>query len=225
MALLLPQKNRNAFVLLLLIPFGCDLLLAGIGNLFDHIAVKTFANVLYGTTFALTAFWLLMPWLRKRSWIVTGILLLLLLGVVNCAVIFPKADLKDDELTRYLIFMSLGALIISLAVSITGWLCRKRFSFLKYTLWIITILAVETALLMTVLYFMEELDLDEVIIFWFAGSFGICSVILPYLLLSAITPFFARRMEAFVGAQSPVPPVSPKAQAPVPPQNEPPVLR
>jgi hypothetical protein len=207
LALLLPRKNRSASVIWILVPLVITLLFSKALGLFGTSLCDMLGMFLYGIAFALAAFWLLMPWLRRRFWIATFFLMTLLIWGVSAGSGLIGSDWEDGTMVAYAITMGVYAAIISLALTIAGRLSQKRFKFIRFMLALVLVITICVGGIFLVPFFQNPSGIMEVLL-GLAIAIGLMiGMILPYLLLSAIVGFYVRRLEEFIQPASEKPPV------------------
>ena len=214
LALLALPSNRNARAWWIWVPVAALALLGGgLGAAADALDNEAFGYSLRGAfaaPFGLAAVWLLGAGLA-RCWRVLGIVLTALSFATVSLLAFITNPLWEQvlELSFLVVFWLLSGVVFAGALSLTGWICRKRFSSVRvllrlpFCLWGMWFVA--GGLLGWVVTFVSGGGFD-----WtgFAAgsvvlalvSFG---VILPFLILSFACPFYRERLKDLLRLAAP----------------------
>lgn len=183
------------------------LLFSKVLGLFETSLCDLLGLFVYGTAFALAAFWLLMPWIRQRSWIATFFLMTLLLAAASSASGLICSDWETGAMTAYTITLTVWGAITSLSVTIAGRLAQKRFTFIRFTLAIVLVNVLCVGGIFLIPAIKNHSDILEVLLGWAVTMGLMIGLIVPSLLLSVIVGFFKRRLEEFIQPACEKPPV------------------
>jgi len=198
--LLLPKCNRFVGALWIVGPLAFSLALVsfiwaitGIGS---HVPEGLF-EILSAVPFGLGAVWLLSPFLKGRGRFVTflGVLVTMeLSSLLTCAVAQPRD--QDPSLGYVLIGGAVLALLLSLAINLAGWSCRRRYNRGRLALWLILWIMAGWLTVFVVMSRIERpgplLEMAKAFVIFCAVSFGL---VLPFLLLSFANGYYLERLK------------------------------
>ncbi len=196
--LLLLRKNRSpqawwVAALALALTLGLGVVGASITDSFAGVGVQTAIAVVFG----LAAAWLLSPYFDEQ------IRFLAFLGTVAAVEIWGilvslcrQEASTSDEWTRLLVSVALFGLVLSAALHLAGWSCRRRFAPVPFSLWLILWLGISWTLAFAGLCLvLGSGPFWQMAVAWtgaIALSFG---ALLPFLLLSFLNRFFRTRLQ------------------------------
>jgi hypothetical protein len=202
------KSNRHRQAWLILLPLGLVLLvwrmLAVLFSIPDE-AVESIGFFVESGVLGWTAVWLLGHWLgtRHRSLsflMIWGAMFAIDLGAFYC-------HFEDyREIAPLLIGFGLGSAVLPLAMLLSSFFCRGKYSPLRFSLWLLLWTAVITLVLMLVFFFVMMLnnqpnwDILGFILFmltlYSVFLTGLVYLInLPFMILAFKSPFFANRFE------------------------------
>ncbi len=225
LALLALPSNRNARAWWIWVPVAALALLGGglgaAADALDNEALGYSLHAAFATAFGLAAVWLLGAGLA-RCWRVLWIVLTALAFAAVSLLAFIANPLWEQalELSFLVVFWLLSGVVFAGALSLTGWICRKRFSSVRvlvrlpFCLWGMWLVA--GSLLAWVVAFVSGSHFD-----W--SEFAVGSVVLalvsfaavlPFLILSFACPFYRQRLKSLL--RLPPPEAAPAAASPLP---------
>ena len=206
--LVLPKANRCAQAWLIVIPLGLILLvwrmpfaLLGVSD----GSVETFGVAIASVTMAWSVVWLVGHRLAVRSRIATFFLLLaamLAVGVYSHYCYFQSAD----DMPWVLIWCGVSAIILLLAMILTGAMCRRKgYSPPVFCLWLILWMEIvaNAAVLCVIVIDMMVNQYSEALVEIAAEMFLPATIMggflyllnLPFLILAFKSPFYQQRFE------------------------------
>jgi hypothetical protein len=154
-------------------------------------------GILCAVLFGLAATWLLSPYLKRRGRFLTflGVLATMeLFSLVTCAVAQPPD--RDSNLGYILIGGAVVVLLLSLAINLAGWSCRRRYEWRRFALWLVLWIMSGWLAVFVVMSRIERpgplLEMATAFVIFCAVSFG---VLLPFLLLSFANAFYRERLK------------------------------
>jgi len=169
-----------------------------------------------GMAYGLAAVWLLAVQLRKGHRATTALWVLWAVcafGAVKVA-LGQAGDAVTGELMPQLILLGVGALVSVAALFISSWFCRRRFgAFRLLVCLLVSFLAcwlVVGAPFFLVSQVNSGWELSWLDFFGPVGAvaLGIFALLVPYVLLSAASPFFHQRLRVLLHAQPAPPPLA-----------------
>jgi hypothetical protein len=165
-------------------------------------SVDVLVEVPFGLVFGLAALWLLAPVLRKSRRLVSSLLALFVFTCCSVAALLAGQgeDLGSGEAVGLVVSTGVGAAVMSVALTLAGLLCRRRYGAVRFCLWlaaalVVLWLGIFTAMLVCLNIFSHD-DLPA----WMplaAGSCAVgicCAILLPFLLLAFGNGFFRERL-------------------------------
>ncbi len=211
LALLALRPNRGSAAWWIWVPLG---LIVGLTLVPLPVVIPSGAGFLVDVFVALAAgiaaVWLLSSYLRKRSRFMTFLCILLALTIFSALAFISKnaTVVPGIESLQIGIVLAFSVLAISLALSVAGLICRKRYHplalypclFIALTL-IWTLMAVPFFIiaLMTSGTAIQLRQLFEPVLWVATLSFA---ALLPFLVLSSASPFFRERFKVLLHASS-----------------------
>jgi len=210
LALLLLKPNRCASAWWICVPLGC---VAGVASvpqsaldLLPSSQFEVLRELIGALGFGLAGLWLLSSYLawKHRMLAFLGILLALEgFGLLAFAVRQGWEDLGPETLAMG-ISMAVIVLVISVAVSLAGLVCRGRYGWLRLSLWLIAALVVFWLLVIAPLSIIQLMmrggSFPALVLFGIVGvavmlTFG---VLLPFLVLSFANGFYRERLKGLL---------------------------
>jgi hypothetical protein len=227
LALLLLKPNRCASAWWICVPLAC---VGGVAcvpqsvlELLPSSQFEIVLDLISGLGFGLAAVWLLSSYLgwKHRMLAFLGILLaqggfgLLAFGVRQS---WGEAGIETLQVG---IALAASALVMSVALSLAGLMCRGRYGWLRLTLWLITALVVIWLLVLGPFFVISViasggniplLALVSIVAMATGITFG---VLLPFLVLSSANSFYRERLKGLLhlGDAAPPPVITPSAPA------------
>ena len=128
LGLLALKPNRNAAAWLIWLPVGCALAVTLL-PLSLPSAFNSLLDVLAALVFGVAAVWLLSTYLRQsHRWVTFFCVLFALAGFSLLAFLSKQStNLSDFEWLPFAIVLGVGVLTSAVALTIGGWICRRRF--------------------------------------------------------------------------------------------------
>jgi len=213
--LLIPKRNRSLQALWLAAPLAFSLAIVSLLSAMPGIrsdAPDGLFGILGAALFGLAATWLLSPYLKRRRRFVTflGVLATMeLFSLFACAVAQPRD--RDSSLGYVLIGGAVLALLLSVAINLAGWSCRRRYDRRRLSLWMIFWIMAGWLVVFVVMSWIERpgplLEMATAFAIFCAISFG---VLLPFLLLSFANAFYRERLKELLRLAAPAPPSAPQ---------------
>ena len=235
LALLMLKPNRCASAWWILLPLAC---VAGVACLPDSALefLPWFPSELYLETigvlgFGVAAVWLLSSYLAWKHRMLAFLGMLIALGVfcLLALVLRLGGGGVGTEAMQLGLFLAVGGLVMSVALTLAGLACRGRYGVLRLSFRLIAALMVLWMLLIgpyfvITLYASAGNDLLTVLLQMMATATGITfGVMLPFLVLSFANGFYRERLKGLLHVSSVAsPPILPPPVPAVPrwPQAE-----
>jgi hypothetical protein len=218
LALLMLKPNRFASAWLVMVPCGC---VAGLAcapqswlELLPSAQFEIFLELIGALGFGLAALWLLSSYLRWKHRLLTFLGMLLAQAGFSLLAFAVRQGWEDAGLEALQVGIFLGAsvLVISLALTLAGLVCRGRYGWLRLSLWMMAALVVVWLLVIGPFFIFAMIssggNVPLVALFGIVGvaagiTFG---VLLPFLVLSFANGFYRERLKGLLhlgGAASP----------------------
>lgn len=221
LGLLALKPNRCAAAWLIWLPLGCVLALTLVLSTFLPRGTSFFLDVIVALALGVAAVWLLANSLRRQHRFLTFLCVLLALAGFSAlaAVATQGAGLLTMESLQVGTILAVGVLASAVALILAGLICRKRYRPLGLYLWVLLLLAcfwVVTAapfFVIAVVSSAGRIPWSEFIISVLALAVGNFALLLPFLILSSVNPFFRDRVKALLQVAPEVPPPVPVAGA------------
>ena len=221
--LLIPKRNRSLQALWLAAPLAFSLAIVSL--LWAITGIRSDApdglfGILCAVLFGLAATWLLSPYLKRRGRFLTflGVLATMeLFSLATCAA--AQSPDRDSNLGYILIGGAVVALLLSVAINLAGWSCRRQYDRRRF--WLRLILWITTGWLavFVVMSMIEKpgplLEMATAFAIFCAVSFGL---LLPFLLLSFANAFYRERLKELLRLADAAPRSA--LQPPAPPEVE-----
>lgn len=218
LALLMLKPNRCASAWWVLVPLGCVAGVAGVPQswleLLPSAQFEIFLEWIGALGFGLAALWLLSSYLRWKHRLLTFLGMLLAQMGFSLLAFAIRQGWEDAGLEALQVGIFLGAsvLVISLALTLAGLVCRGRYGWLRLSLWMMAALVVVWVLVISPFFIFAMIssggNVPLVALFGIVGvaagiTFG---VLLPFLVLSFANGFYRERLKGLLhlgGAASP----------------------
>lgn len=217
--LLLPKRNRSLQALWLAAPLAFSLAVVSLFSAVPGIGSEGpdgLFEILSAVPFGLAAVWLLSPYLkgRGRSLTFLGMLATMeLFTVLTCAAAQPQE--RDSGLVSVLIGGAVVGLLLSLAINLAGWSCRRQYDRRRLSLWLILWIMAGWLTVFVVMSRIERpgplLEMVTAFAIFCAVSFGL---LLPFLLLSFANAFYRERLKELLRLADAAPPSAPQPHGP-----------
>jgi hypothetical protein len=198
--LLLPKRNRSLQALWVVAPLAFSLALVSLLWAITGIGSNTpdgLFEILSAVPFGMGAVWLLTPFLTRRGRFLTflGVLATMeLFSLFTCAFAQPRD--RDSDLGYILIGGAVVALLLSLAINLAGWSCRRGYNRGRLALWLILWIMAGWFAVFVVMSRIERpgplLEMAKAFVIFCAASFGL---VLPFLLLSFANAYYLERLK------------------------------
>ena len=203
LALLMLKPNRCASAWWIWVPLGC---VAGVASaepllrgLMPSSQLEILLDLIGVLGFGLAAVWLLSSYLgwKHRMLVFLGILLAQEGFSVLTALV--RQGWEDVGLGAEVgIFLAVSVLVISLAMSLAGLVCRGRYGWLRLSLWLMAALLVVWSLVIGLFSLIGHIP--AMVLFAIIGvvtgiTFG---VLLPFLVLSYANGFYRERLKGLL---------------------------
>lgn len=213
LGLLALKPNRNGAAWLIWLPVGCALAItflplplpSGLDQLMD---------VLPALVFGAAAVWLLSTYLRRSHRLVTFICVLFALAGFSLLAFVSKQSTNwlDLEWLPFAMVLGVGALTSAVALSIGGWICRRRFRPVGLCVWLLVSLLVLWVAISAPFFIFaliasgNQIPWSEYFLLVFSVAAGNFALLLPFLVLSSANPFFRERLKSLLHVQPVAPP-------------------
>jgi hypothetical protein len=167
--------------------------------------------------FGLAAVWLLSNYLRRAHRLLTFFCVLPTLAAFSALAFVARqgGSWLEVETLQIGIFLALGALASTIALSLGGWICRSRYRPLGIYPWLFALLAMAW-LLMSAPFFLFAVLASGGQIPWsefftpvLAVAAGNFVLLFPFLILSSSCAFFRERLKALLNVKLDIPPQLP----------------
>jgi hypothetical protein len=225
LAIVLVKANRNARALLILVPLLIvNLLWLALRKVvgFPSTSIDVFDQLIASLTLSIAVLWLLAHKLDKGNRFVTFLLAVGMMAALGllAAVSYSGVELAGETLW-VAVFFAVFAVVVLVAFALAGWSCRRRYSAVRFMLWLLvwTVAAGIVAMLsyvgivvaVSTLSGFSPSGLSPVSailmllqIGVMGAVFGLCLYVidLPYMLLVLCTPFFRERFYACLHLKS-----------------------
>jgi hypothetical protein len=218
LVLLMLKPNRCASAWWVLVPLGCVAGVAGVPQswleLLPSAQFEIFLEWIGALGFGLAAMWLLSSYLAWRHRLLTFLgMLVAQMGFSLLAFAIRQGwEETGPETAQIGIALAVSVLVISVAVSLAGLVCRGRYGWLRLTLWVMAALVVVWVLVIGPFFIIAVVSSgDNVPMVALFGIVGVAAgitfgVLLPFLVLSFANGFYRERLKGLLhlgGAASP----------------------
>ena len=212
--LLALKPNRCAAAWLIWLPVACLVWLTQAVPSMLPSGTEFFLDVMAALTAGLGAVWLLTDHLRRQHRFVTFMCILLGLAVFSALafVTGPGWGLSSETFPAGIV-LAVGVLANSVALSLAGLVCRKRYRPGRLYAWLL-IFPVLVWMVIAVPFFLFALIASGGMVSWgefFGPVFALVALnlatLLPFLILSSASPFFRERLKALLQVKAEAPAV------------------
>jgi len=210
LGLLMLKPNRCASAWWILAPLGC---VAGLASapqpvlaLLPSSQFEMFLELIGALGFGLAAAWLLSSYLAWKHRLLAFLGFLLALGGFSMLAFVGRQGWEGLglETLQVGIFLGVSVLVISVAVSLAGLICRRRYGWLRLSLWLVAALVVVWLLVIGPFFVITLISSpgNVPVLVGFAAvgvatglTFG---TLLPFLVLSFANGFYRERLKALL---------------------------
>ncbi len=220
LALLMLKPNRCAPAWWIWIPLAC---VGGLTctpqSLWEQVPSAQFELLLELVSalgFGLAAVWLLSSYLGWIHRILAFLGMSLMLGVFSALAYFIRQSWEGMgvETLGFGVFLGVGILVVALALTLAGLVCRGQYSCVRLSLWLITALVAAWFLIIGPCFIIGMLSsganvsVKELLLFVAVVSGITFGVLLPFLVLSFANGFYRGRLQGLLHlGGAPPPPV------------------
>ncbi len=190
------------FVPLLIVNLLWSIFLKVLGT--GSVQTSVFSVLFHSYTVGIASLWLLGHKIANRRRFITFLLTLVIMAVTGLIgiVSYGMTDFSDEGLA---ILMCLGVLAFTMLLGfvLAGWMCRNRYSNLRFMLWLALWCEVVCLTSMLVFYSIMQaiyrfsISLSEILFEVFPAGliFGLCAyvIVLPYMILAFRSSFYRQR--------------------------------
>ena len=210
LGLLMLKPNRCASAWWVWVPLGC---VAGLASapqpvlaLLPSSQYEMFLELIGALGFGLAAAWLLSSYLGWKHRMLAFLGFLLALAAFSGLAFAGRQGWEGVglEMMQMGLFLGVSALVISVAVSLAGLVCRKRYGWLRLSLWLVAALETVWLLVLGPIFVIEQMmsrgNVPVMALLAVAGvatgiTFG---TLLPFLVLSFVNQFYRERLKALL---------------------------
>jgi hypothetical protein len=210
LGLLLLKPNRCASAWWILAPLGCTAAIASppqsVLALLPASQFEIFLELIGALGFGLAAAWLLSSYLGGKHRMLAFLGFLLALAAFSGLALVSRQGWEGVglEMMQMGLFLGMSTLVISVAVSLAGLVCLKRYGWLRLSLWLVAALVVVWLLVLGPIFVIEQMmsrgNVPVMALLAVAGvatgiTFG---TVLPFLVLSFVNQFYRERLKALL---------------------------
>jgi hypothetical protein len=223
LALLTLKPNRCASAWWVWVPLGCVAALGSVPQsvleLLPSSQFEMFLELISALGFGLAAVWLLSSYLGWKHRMLVFLGILLTQGVFSTMAFVVRQGWEGfgPETVQGGIAVMVSVLVISVAVTLAGLACRRRYGWLRLSLWVAAAMAAVWLLVIGPFFIIAVISsrgsVPLVAIFGIVGvaagiTFG---VLLPFLLLSFANGFYRERLKGLLhlGSEAMPPMITP----------------
>jgi hypothetical protein len=210
LALLMLKPNRCASAWWILVPLAC---VGGVACLPEPVLeflpssqFEIFLELIGALGFGLAAVWLLSSYLGWKHRMLAFLGTLLVQGVFGtfACLVRQGSEGLGAETLQIGMFLTASVLVIAVALTLTGLVCRGRYGWLRLSLWLMAALVVIWLLVIGPFFVIALISsggsVPVLALFGFVGAaagitFG---VLLPFLVLSFANEFYRERLKALL---------------------------
>jgi hypothetical protein len=229
LVLLMLKPNRCSSAWWIWVPLGC---VAGVAFVPQSVLpfipsaqFEIFLEMIGALGFGLAAVWLLSSFLGWKHRMLVFLGILLIQGAFSTLAFIVRQGWEGFgvETLQLGIFVAVSVLVISVAVSLAGLVCRRRYGWLRLSLWVAAALLVVWLSVIGPFFIIAVIsssgNVPLLAIFGVVGgaagiTFG---VLLPFLLMSFANGFYRERLKGLLhlGTLAPPPVITPPLPAAV----------
>jgi len=210
LGLLLLKPNRNASAWWIWVPLGCVAWVASgpqlILGFLPSSQYELFLELIGALGFGLAATWLLSSYLGWKHRMLTFLGILLAMEGFSVLSFVARQDWQGVgfETLAAMISLMVGGLVISIALSLAGLACRRRFGWLRLSVWSLAAVVVVWSLIYGPFFLISIIaNGGRVPLLTLFGIAGVVSgvtfgTLLPFLVLSFVNRFYRERLKALL---------------------------
>lgn len=202
--LLLRKRNRHLQARLVLIPVVLMCALGFVvGRAMPHAEVGVWLErIFFSAALSLSALWLIADVLASRNRIVSFLfsaVIIVAVGVMvtvcdNC-LSFSLATIAPGSM------FARASLVLLSGMTITSWMCRRRYDAWRLMLWlplVLVVLSLGASLILGSFGWFREYGkgASVPVVLGFAFGLGLYIVVLPFMLMTITTPLYRNRFQA-----------------------------
>ena len=210
LGLLMLKPNRCASAWWIWVPLGC---VAGLASapqpvlaLLPSSQYEMFLELIGALGFGLAAAWLLSSYLGWKHRLLAFLGFLLALGGFSMLAFVGRQGWEGLglETLQVGVFLGVSVLVISVAVSLAGLVCRKRYGWLRLSLWLVAALETVWLLVLGLIFVIEQMmSRGNVPVMALLAVVGVATgitfgTLLPFLVLSFANGFYRERLKALL---------------------------
>ena len=216
LAIVLVKANRNPQALFVLAPLAVEIAVWSVVKKIIPVPyLSTGTQAVYSLLVGVTILWLLSHWLGNRNRFVAFLLALVIMAVAGAAGAISYTEYSGETLSST-IGCAILALMMLFAFVLTGWWCRKRYSSLRFILWLgvwnavvflgtFTVVLVGTGILRGIPEWWSELwfvMMSIVLIQALIVGGCVYAIVLPFMILALRSSFYRQRFYACLRLKS-----------------------
>jgi hypothetical protein len=216
LTIVLVKANRSPQALFVLVPLAVEIAVwSVVKKIIPFPYLSTGTQAVYSLLVGVTILWLLSHWLGNRSRFVAFLLALVIMAVAGAAGVISYNEYSGETLSST-IGCAILALMMLFAFVLTGWWCRKRYSGLRFTLWLgvwnvvvflgtSIVVFVGTGILRGIPEWWSELwfvMMSIVLIQALIVGGCVYAIVLPFMILAMRSSFYRRRFFACLRLKS-----------------------
>jgi hypothetical protein len=210
LALLMLKPNRCASAWWVLVPLGCVVAVTSAPEwapaLLPSSQFELFVDLIAALGFGLAAVWLLSSYLGWKHRMLAFLGMVLAQGGFSLLAYALRQGWEDIEPAMLALgmFLAVSVLVISVAMSLAGLMCRGRYGWLRLSLWLIAALVAVWLLVigpfLIIMLLVQGGNFLLSALFGFVGvTVGITlGVLLPFLVLSFANGFYRERLKGLL---------------------------
>lgn len=219
LGLLLLKPNRCASAWWIVAPLCCTAAIASppqsVLAFLPASQFEVFLELIGDLGFGLAAAWLLSSYLGGKHRMLAFLGFLLALAAFSGLAVVSRQGWEGVGLgmMQMGLFLGMSALVVSVAVSLTGLVCRKRYGWLRLSLWLVPALVVVWLLVLVPIFVVEQMmSRGNIPVMALLAVVGVATgimfgTLLPFLVLSFVNRFYRERLKALLhlgGTESPL---------------------
>ncbi|MBM3881262.1 MAG: hypothetical protein FJ387_16315 [Verrucomicrobia bacterium] len=205
--LLLLKPNRSPQAWWVWLPllgvYALNWVAQGLLEFLPSQAFEVFSQIFSALAFGVTGLWLGAPYLGRSSRVAAFFLVLGGLGILSGVVFALQGDWSGDgalETSGMLLFMGVCVLLLSLALTLAALTCRRRYGPLRFSLWLLGYLVGGWLVVGTPFFLVALLSGGAPVGEFLAAVLSFATVtflvVLPFLILWFVNPFYRTRLQA-----------------------------
>lgn len=235
--LLALKSNRTAQAWWIFLPMACPFgvewgmqtFLSGVGS----EPLEMFGQMIDAAAVGLATVWLLAPGLSRKHRFVTFLCILFTLSITSVLAYGVRQDWNSGDremVTMFAMYVAIFTAALAVALGLTAFSCRRRYTPLRFVLWLSLWLVAAYSMVMLPVILMAWLGSNqpppwmEVIMSTLVAAAISLAMFLPFLLLLFANPFYRSRLKRLLRLgefaqprQDPPPVAAVDAAPPIPP--------